>query len=32
MDRLAHEHVLAQAKRHDRGVAIMFIDLDDFKR
>ena len=29
-DRL--KQVLAQAKRHRRGVAVMFIDLDDFKR
>ena len=28
-DRL--EHGLAQAKRHDRTLAVMFLDLDDFK-
>ena len=28
-DRL--EHALAQAKRHDRSMAVMFIDLDGFK-
>ena len=28
-DRL--EHGLAQARRHDRSLAVMFIDLDDFK-
>jgi len=28
-DRL--EHGLAQAKRHDRALAVMFLDLDDFK-
>ena len=29
-DRL--EHGLAQAKRHERNLAVMFIDLDDFKK
>jgi diguanylate cyclase (GGDEF)-like protein len=26
------EHGLAQAKRHDRTLAVMFLDLDDFKK
>ena len=29
-DRL--DHGLAQARRHDRSLAVMFIDLDDFKK